>query len=74
MSANLIKCGGCLRDDASKIRGGDILDVEREAVCKHAEVGVIDSPRRIFEGYLSLKQKLKDTKLTHFQSLGDEYC
>lgn len=61
MSANLIKCGGCLRDDASKIRGGggDILEVEREAVCNHAEVGVIDSPRRIFEGYPSLKKNEK---------------
>ena len=42
---------------------------------KHAEVGVIDSPRRILEGYMYLSlKKMKDTKLTHFHSLGGEYC
>ena len=58
MSANLINCGGCLHDDASKIGGvGTYWRWSGEAVGKHAEVGLIDSPRRIFEGYLSLKQK-----------------
>ena len=28
-----------------------------EAVGKHAEVGVIDSPRRVFEGYMYLSLK-----------------
>ena len=58
MSAKLINCGGCLRDDASKMRagGGIYWRWSGEAVGKHAEVGLIDSPRRIFEGYLSLKE------------------
>ena len=59
MSANLINCAGCLRDDASKTGGGGGIywRWSGEAVGEHAEVGVIDSPRRIFEGYMYLSLK-----------------
>lgn len=62
MSANVINCGGCLRDDASKIRGGGggiYWRWSREAVGKHAEVGDRLATTNFRRIHVSFSKKMK---------------